>query len=163
MQEAIELLEQGRDLLGQIGDAVFSQSLPPAFPSGVGSHIRHCLDFYACFLRGLDSRRIDYDRRERDESIATDRKAAIAKLDGLVRQMKGLAIADEGLPVWVRLEDASSDPQWSRSSVGRELQSLKSHTVHHYALIAALLRLHGIEPGEEFGVSISTLRNRRAA
>jgi uncharacterized damage-inducible protein DinB len=45
--------------------------------------------------------------------------------------------------------------------VGRELQFLASHTLHHYALIAALLRLQGVEPGEEFGVAPGTLEHRR--
>jgi hypothetical protein len=47
------------------------------------------------------------------------------------------------------------------STVARELQFLLSHTVHHYALIALILRLQGFEPGEEFGVAPSTLAHWR--
>ena len=72
-------------------------------------------------------------------------------------------IAGEALTLSVRLEEAAGNPQWSPSSIARELQSLKSHTTHHYALIAVLLRLQGIEPHEEFGVSMATIRQRRAA
>jgi hypothetical protein len=46
---------------------------------------------------------------------------------------------------------------WSGTSVGRELQFLVSHTVHHYAVIAAMLRPQGVEPGADFGVAPSTL------
>jgi hypothetical protein len=49
------------------------------------------------------------------------------------------------------------------SSVGRELLFLSSHTVHHWALVAALLRHQGIEPGVEFGVAPSTLDHRRTS
>ena len=51
------------------------------------------------------------------------------------------------------------DPEkaWCGSTVARELRFLVSHTVHHYALIAMVLRGHGLDPGEEFGVAPSTL------
>lgn len=53
--------------------------------------------------------------------------------------------------------------QGSYSSIGRQLQFLKSHTIHHYALIALFFRLQDYEPPEEYGVSTSTPRQRRAA
>jgi hypothetical protein len=40
--------------------------------------------------------------------------------------------------------------------MARELGMLLSHTVHHYALIAMLLRARGIEPPADFGVAPST-------
>ena len=163
IDEAIEVLKQGRDLLKRIDDQVFLRPIPPLFSYGIGSHIRHCLDFYTCFLQGFDLRHIDYDKRERDELLETDRPAAIAKMDSLIEQMSQLTIADTCVTVFVKLENASLNQSWSHSSVARELQSLKSHTIHHYALIAVLLRLQGIEPSEEFGVSVSTLQNRSAA
>ena len=161
--EIIDILQQGRDLLGQIDDHIFLHTIPPMFHYGISSHIRHCLDFYVCFLRGLETGYIDYDSRERDEQIEKDRTTAIKKIDSTIKQMGELVIINEQAGIFVRLEDAASNHQWSPSSIARELQSLKSHTIHHYALIAVLLRLQGIEPGEEFGVSISTLRQRRAA
>jgi len=38
------------------------------------------------------------------------------------------------------------------------LQVLSSHTVHHFALIAMTLRLHGVEMEPGFGMAPSTLR-----
>lgn len=55
---------------------------------------------------------------------------------------------------------SGSEPDWSDSSVKRELQFLVSHTVHHYALIKELLRREGFDPGAEFGVAPSTLQAR---
>jgi hypothetical protein len=51
---------------------------------------------------------------------------------------------------------------WSRSTAARELQFLVSHTVHHYALIAFILRANGIDPGADFGVAPSTLAHRKS-
>ena len=44
------------------------------------------------------------------------------------------------------------------SSISRELQVLSSHTVHHFALIAMTLRMHGVEIDSDFGMAPSTLR-----
>jgi hypothetical protein len=44
------------------------------------------------------------------------------------------------------------------SSISRELQVLSSHTIHHFALIAMTLRMHGVELDAEFGMAPSTLR-----
>jgi hypothetical protein len=163
IDEVIEVLKQGRDLLWQIDDQTFVRPIPPIFNYGIGSHFRHCLDFFSCFLGGFAARRIDYDSRERDETLEKDRLAALQKTETLIQQVSELTIACEPLMVSVRLEDAADNQQWSHSSIARELQSLKSHTIHHYALIAVLLRLQGIEPPAEFGVSTATLRQRRAA
>jgi hypothetical protein len=44
------------------------------------------------------------------------------------------------------------------SSISRELQVLSSHTIHHFALIAITLRMHGVEMDPDFGMAPSTLR-----
>jgi hypothetical protein len=70
-----------------------------------------------------------------------------------------------GRQLQVRAEQASSEtPRWSDSSAGRELQFLISHTVHHYAVVAILLRLQGCDAAAEnpdFGVAPSTLAHRK--
>jgi hypothetical protein len=80
-------------------------------------------------------------------------------------RLKELSWLDSEMPLKVRLEEGGEQPDpssWSCSSVRRELQSLVSHTVHHYALIALMLQLNGVEPTEEFGVAPSTLKQWRA-
>jgi uncharacterized damage-inducible protein DinB len=47
---------------------------------------------------------------------------------------------------------------WCQSSVGRELQHLINHTVHHYAFVALILRLQGVAIEDDFGVAPSTLQ-----
>jgi hypothetical protein len=83
-----------------------------------------------------------------------------AVIDGLRR----FSFADGHSELLVVLEGSTRThecPYWTRSSIARELQSLLSHTVHHYALIAIALRLQGIEPSAEFGVAPSTLEHWR--
>jgi len=163
--EAIYALRQGLDLIERIGDDLYCSPLPPFYHFGVGSHFRHVLDFYNCFLTGFGSGKIDYDSRERDERIEKDRLAAMARIGATIGFLQRLSPFDHHEPVLVRAEDADEglDPtRWGRSSIRREIQFLLSHTVHHYALIALMLRLRGFEPGEEFGVAPSTLARWRA-
>ena len=44
------------------------------------------------------------------------------------------------------------------SSIGREMQALASHTVHHFALIAMTLQALGFHLDRDFGMAPSTLR-----
>ncbi len=45
------------------------------------------------------------------------------------------------------------------STLERELAMLASHTVHHYAIVALLLRIKGVVVPETFGVAPSTQRH----
>lgn len=164
MTDTIHILEQSLTLLRRLDDEIYTQTMPPLFQSGLGSHIRHCLDFYGAFLRGIQDGRIDYDARERDELIEKNRQSGIEAIETTIQQMQTLDFLTEQMPVMVRLEDATADDSsWCQSTIGRELQALKSHTIHHYAIIALMLKLQGISVNADFGVSTSTLRQQRAA
>lgn len=152
-------LEQGRALLERLDDRLYNDTAGLPVQSGVGSHFRHCLDFYHAFLKGVERGRVNYNRRERDITVERDRACAAAKIEIAVEGVCALA----GLPGDTRLQvgPEDSDPDltdgWCASTLARELQFLFSHTLHHFALIALLLRLQGFEPGTEFGVAPSTL------
>lgn len=148
-----QVLQQGADLLRQLADEQYTLTARPLFHYGVGSHLRHCLDFYQSFLAGLAQGRVDYDARARDERTAQDRHFALARLAWL-----GESLAEQLAEPWTGpLRVRQDGLPWAASSVERELQFLLSHTVHHFALIALILRLQGVEPGPEFGVAPATL------
>lgn len=159
----VAYLEQALVLLDDVTDEQYTECRRPFFNSGIGEHLRHIVEHYQCFLAGLDDRRIDYDGRKRDRKISGDLEYAGEVIRQLIAAFKGRLVSD--FDVQVRLDgsddDSDVDP-WSRSTIRRELQYLQAHTVHHYALIAFILRLQGCEPSAEFGVAPSTLRHRRA-
>ncbi|MEM8962703.1 MAG: DinB family protein [Acidobacteriota bacterium] len=161
-QQNIAVLAQARDLLAQLDPAHLE---PSGSTSGVGAHLRHCFDAYRCFLRGLDADGlIDYDARERDVEVERDPNIALARVDELVCALDALSVDAANQPVRVRHDAAAwehADP-WSQSTVARELQFLLSHTIHHYALIAHLLAVRGVEVDATFGVAPSTLEYRSA-
>ncbi len=166
IRQNVELLEQG---LRVAEDADLSVFRSCDGQSGIGAHLRHCMDCYRCFLDGLDvpggRLEIDYDARSRDAEIEREPGKAAARLAELIAGLERLPLGPSAT-VSVRVDtppDAVAEPAagWQRSSVGRELQFLISHTIHHYAMIAMIARGHGLDLGDEFGVAPATLAHRR--
>lgn len=153
----ILILRQGLELVEKIDDASYARPVEGISRTGIGGHFRHCLDFYGSFLDGLATGRIDYNRRKRDETVETNRSVAIDRMKTAIEQLSSLLGKDEYRSVEVRADGMMQAADLSTSTIGRELQFLFGHTVHHYAVIAILLRLQGIEPGADFGVAPSTL------
>ena len=159
----VRYLRQGVALVRRLDDEAYRRSPGGPFRGGVGSQLRHCIDFYGCFLRGLDDGRIDYNSRDRDSRVEVDRRHAEQALDRLTDQLGRLEPSqfDRALKVRGDAHDpARPETGWSGSTVHSELQFLLSHTNHHYALIVALLARQGLDLGSEFaefGVAPSTL------
>jgi len=157
----VGLLQQARSLVDRMDDATFSTSPKGFAPHRVGSHLRHVLEFYDCFLEGVATSRIDYDARKHDETLERNRHAAGVQVSSIIRDLEEASSLPKDLALVVRVEDSEADA-WLCSSIGRELQALSSHTIHHFALIAMTLRLHGVAVDPNFGMSPSTLRFQSA-
>ncbi len=157
-------LRQARELLDRIDDRTYADEAPGVAPHRAGGHFRHILEFYECFLDGLSSGLVDYDARKRDLRLETSRRAAIDTIGWIIRALETSALVHRDGSVLVHMEDSRDVADaLLESSVGRELQVLSSHTIHHFALIALTLRAWGIDVDERFGVAPSTLRNRESA
>lgn len=162
--EAVEgnliVLRQAVEVLSRLDDDTYAGGGAASGVSPVGVHFRHVFDHYRAFLMGLATDEIDYDARQRQVPLETDRRLAIAAALGFVTDLGRLPVELADRPVRVTLRsvaDSSGAPDWSDSSLKRELQFLVSHSVHHYALIKELLRRSGFDAGDEFGVAPSTI------
>jgi hypothetical protein len=152
---------QALDLLDRLDDAAFASSPAGMEPHRAGAHLRHIVEFYRAFLAGVPSFHIDYDARRRDPEIERSRKAASNAIRTIIHELNSSSALRFDATVWVRMEDepATAIPEpYLESSIDRELQVLSSHTIHHFALIAMTLRLHGVPMPPEFGMAPSTLR-----
>lgn len=157
----IGYLQQGVDLLGRLTDEDYVRASPATYGSGIGGHLRHCIDHYTNFLAGLPAGRIDYDARLRDPRIEKDRAFAGEKLREIMRSLETLRTQGRDAELAVKMDcgdDSDEASWWSTSTLRRELQFLISHTVHHYALIGLILKFQGKETGPDFGIAPSTLR-----
>jgi hypothetical protein len=157
----VRWLRQALKLLDRLDDVAYATAPSALATHRAGAHMRHILEFYQCFLDGLVSSHIDYDARRRNGSLEQSRQAAADAIRSIILVLESSPELRGERIVWVRVEDAGANAvreDFMESSISRELQMLSSHTIHHFALIAVALRLHGVELDSEFGVAPSTLR-----
>ncbi len=148
-------LRQALALLDQVSDHAYAEPPEGFAPHRAGGHLRHILEFYQCFLDGVATMHVDYDARRRDRAVEVSRAAAAATIRGLIRRLETSPELRGDAAILVREEDGE---HYLESSLNRELQVLSSHTVHHFALLALTLRLHGVPMDPDFGMAPSTLR-----
>lgn len=161
VEQNLYFLRQGLELLSCLDADLYAARDGGRSP--IGAHLRHCVDYYRCLLAGLDSGRVDYDARQRDPVLESDPRAAGDALREIAGRVAAIAPEDFTRVLEVKVDAPDECPYaWNRSTLGRELRFLVSHTVHHYALIAIMLRERGVDPGDDFGVAPSTLEYRRS-
>jgi len=124
--------------------------------STMGGHVRHIIEFFDCFLLGLQSGEIDYTKRKRDISLEEYPHKALAKCQNLQIQLEKLSATElnAAIVVWSEMQE---QPTKLVSSIARELEYLFHHMVHHLALIGVYLRSQGMKLPENFGVAPSTI------
>lgn len=158
LEKCLALLEQAIALVEMIDDEVFADKSDVSPHGSIGTHLRHILGFYQTFLSGLQSGRVDYNARTRDPLLEYDRRYTINAVEATIAKLNSIAEYSGDHSILVATEQVDMQPTlWCRSTFLRELDFLQSHTIHHYSLIAMLLRLRGIDLGPEFGVAPSTL------
>lgn len=158
-----------RSLLEQLGTALraltneqYGGAKLGLFGGPVGPQVRHTLDHVANLASGLAVGSIDYDARDRGTPVETDRDAALQQIDVLIARLDVARRQSPLARVRVAIRDHDArEPVWADSCAAREIAFVESHTVHHMALIAAMLRALGIEPSAGFGYARSTLRHLR--
>jgi uncharacterized damage-inducible protein DinB len=151
-------LEQGIELLRRVPVEAYRTAVRPGW-APVGSQFRHVLDHYRAFTEGWASGRIDYDARQRNPTVEIDPAVAMAQAADLIQALERIHVEDACRPVAIQMDPGGDQrlPDWRPSSIGRELQFLVSHTVHHYALIKLLLEDAGVPVSPDFGTAPSTL------
>ena len=100
---------------------------------------------------------LDYENRNRDLLLETDRQTAGNRLSDILETLRnrfGTKYAAE----LAMLHNSDGQRQVVTTSVDRELVFLASHTIHHMAIIGMLAEQAGVDVGGDFGVHPSTLR-----
>ena len=159
VERSISDLQDGFDVVAGLPEGLFTRPEPEVASSTIGQHLRHVVDHYQCLLDGAEAGFVDYADRARDKRLETDRRYALSKLNEIISRLGEFRNCG---PVGVHHESGEAGAGPAGSSFERELQFLLSHTIHHYSLIAVILRLNGLCVAPEFGVAQSTLRHRRA-
>ena len=157
----ITTLREGQYLLSLLNSDQYSQGFKPAFQSNIGTHFRHIVEHYQCFFTQLPDCAFRYDQRLRDQRLETDLAYAMETVTGLLACFHKLedSLFDERYTVGEQTEEKEgidSDVIVVDTNLPRELMFLQTHTVHHYAMIAAMCRGIGVSPEPGIGVAIPT-------
>lgn len=148
----------------RIVDAISIEMFATAAPgrSPIGAHLRHAVEHFVCFLRGLSEGKVDYDARDRDESIEQDPHLFREAIAEVRRTLAGLTPAQLRARIEVRQTAAlDAEPSTLESTVERELVFLSSHTIHHLAVVVTLCREQGVDLPEDLAIAFSTAAFRQ--
>ena len=156
------LLDQLADVLLGLSDAQYSIRPVGVITSSIGAHLRHCLDHVRALLiqpNGL----LNYDHRDRGTPIESDRRAALAQVAALADALRALDTSRLEDPVRVPVTlNADGDTAVFDSTLGREITFVFSHTIHHNALISAMVKILGADVPHQFGYAPATLAAARS-
>lgn len=125
----------------------------------IGQHVRHILEFYACLIEGVGIGKVNYDRRERDLRISTNRLFALERMKEIMNQLNEIAL-DRSILLEGQFDVDDSQCTETPTSVQRELIYCLEHSIHHQALIRVVLQELGLIQlvDTHFGVASSTIR-----
>ena len=161
------LLQFSVDVLEQALALVASHELPtaPAYASPVGTHLRHVIEHYEALLSPAEPGCVDYDQRPRDRELEREPAEARARLEALQVRLLQWTDAQLDAPLQVRgLGGLGGDFDFAvESNAGRELVFVASHAIHHYALLQAHCKQHGIPISAEFGRAPATVAHEGSA
>lgn len=121
----------------------------------IGEHTRHIIEMYQSLLKNYENGNINYDKRERNLSIQTDKEYAIECMNEIQSKI------DKPNKELI-LEQGIKNVNYSISTnYQRELLYNLEHSIHHQALIkVAVLKHPSIQLCENFGVAKSTIEYR---
>jgi uncharacterized damage-inducible protein DinB len=159
VEENAHAMGQLAQLLDQLPGNAYRQCFGARNQHVIGKHVRHIIDHYLALLSATSGAGslLDYENRNRDLILESDKNAARDHLSGIVQTLRhrfGKVFVSE---LEMR-HNSAGQHQIVKTSVERELVFLASHTIHHMAIIGMLAEQAGLQVNPEFGVHPSTLR-----
>jgi hypothetical protein len=156
------VLEQGIAVLESLDQQTYGHPFSLANGATIGAHYRHSLEHFRQLMKGMKIGVVDYDARSRDIFLETNRDEALSATRDLRASLKIFSSHGCEDPMEVRcgISYGEMDAGTASSSLGREIMFCISHAIHHYALIAMILRSENLSVPEGFGLAPSTARHR---
>jgi hypothetical protein len=156
-----QLFEQIKDLLSQLSPTHYTQPCVQLGNATIGQHIRHIIELFIELQKGYNTGVINYDARERDYYIETDKLHATQKLNEMEEM---LTKENKELTLHANYSISHDDHEIIPTNYYREVMYNLEHTVHHMALIrVGISEISSITLPEHFGVAVSTLKYRNVA
>lgn len=154
-----EALLQGECLLESLPDGVYNKHVSNAFNASIGGHYRHCIEHFEALLGAKRNKEVNYDSRERNQALETDRDHALQRTRELMTELSEFC-SEENLqhiyPVRCKISYHGDTSPTVSATLAREAMYVVVHAIHHYALIAVMCQILGISIPPGFGVAPST-------
>jgi hypothetical protein len=154
-----EILLQLADLVNDLKQEDFCRPSNALSGSTVGQHLRHTLEFFICFQQGTNSGVINYDKRNHDKAIESDRYVALNAIQNIIEFVTTLDY-NKSLMLEVNYEHDKDIFHKLETTSQRELVYNIEHAVHHMAIMKIGVREVApyIQLPRDFGIAASTLR-----
>ena len=161
LQPIVDLLHEMQTVIERLDDAGYTMPAPGRSSGAIGGHVRHCLDHVKAVIAATHSGVCAYDRRARGTDVETDRRVAVQAIAAVIDVVRHLepSVLDREIEVETQL-DRTGATITTRSSIGRELVYVMSHTIHHNAIVALMLQARGVGTDPRFGLAPSTPEER---
>lgn len=152
------LFQQLTEVVENLTDEQYTRPSTTLSDATLGQHVRHILEHFIELDKGYTGGTVNYESRNRDHRIETDRAFTTQILLALPAMLDK---ADKPLAL-TTCPDAESDDQLRiRTNYYRELLFNLDHTVHHMALLRiGIAEVSGMSLPQTFGVAASTLKFR---
>jgi uncharacterized damage-inducible protein DinB len=158
----ISLLSELKDVICHLSNSHYSQKPVGVVESSIGAHVRHCLDHVRSLLDAAEDGRLNYDHRRRGTAVENSRIAAIESIQSLVAELESLPPTMEQQCIRISVMMCCDGVPFDvPTSLGREMAYVLAHTIHHNALIAAMIKTLGGWLPDHFGYAPSTVRHMK--
>ena len=154
-----EILKQLSDLAGKLSDDQYRQDLAILNNNSIGKHYRHIVEFISILFKAQGSGLVEYDKREHDTVLETDRSQMIHTISELEAKLQSPPLHQE-MKLKVSYDLASDESVEVSTCWERELIYNIEHAIHHMAIIRIALNSNfpGIEVNKHFGIAYSTVK-----
>jgi len=157
LQPIVDLLHEMQTLIERLDYVDYTMPAPGRSSGAIGGHVRHCLDHVNAVIAATHTGICAYDRRVRGTDVEADRGAALRAIADVIDAVQCLDQTAFNREIEVESQlDRSGTTITTRSSIGRELVYVMSHTIHHNAIVSMMLRARGVSTEPCFGVAPST-------
>lgn len=153
------ILNQLSRLVEQLRDNDMIKPSRALSNSTIGQHLRHTLEFFICLEEGYTKGLVNYDKRNHDKLIETDKFIALGTIQRII-DFVNQQQQDQPLKLEVGYHPTSEESLIVETNYFRELTYNIEHAVHHMAIMK--IGIHEVAPyitlPADFGVAVSTLR-----
>jgi hypothetical protein len=155
-------LDELKNLLIALNNEQYAKPSQLLSGATIGQHIRHILEFYLCLMKGVFEGSVNYDKRERNLEIESNKDFSIYTIEKIKSNLTGLKAVKETISLNGNFSENDDSEIKINTSFQRELAYCLEHSIHHQALIKIGLieqKIENLIP-QNFGIAPASIRHK---